>query len=95
MKLEKDSVQRLRLISGVLLRCFVVTVIAMLFVWGVVFVARKPIQQMHVSMFGLSAHEFDLFLYGFLTLIKCLNVVLFLFPYLAIQHILRGQKNAE
>ena len=84
----ESHVKFLTIFASILFRCFIFTSIAMVLVWGVVALAHDPIEALHESLFGISAHEFDLFLYGFLTLIKCLNVVLFLFPWLAIRHYL-------
>ena len=90
-KAEQSELRYLFTIAAILLTCFIVTTIALIFVWGVTALARGPIETLHTSLFGISAHEFDLFLYGFLTLIKCLSVVLFLFPWVAIRYYLFTQ----
>ena len=93
--LSQTDLSRLITAAAILLRCFIITVVAMLFVWAVVFVARAPIAKLHQSIFGITAGEFNLFLYGFLTFIKCLNVVFFLFPWIAIKWFLHGAGNSD
>ena len=85
---RESDLNYLTVIDSILLRCFIVGTIALTFAWGVSIIAHQPIERLHESLLGISSHEFNLFLYGFLTLIKCLNVVLFLFPWIAIKHYL-------
>ena len=87
-KADESDLKVLTILASILLRCFIFGTIALAFVWGVTAFAHEPFEKLHASWFGISAHEFNLFLYGFLTLIKCLNVVLFLFPWIAIEHYL-------
>jgi hypothetical protein len=90
-----SSIDRLRLtaLASILWRCFIITAVSLLFVWGVMLVAGDPIHRLHALAFDLSRREFALFVLGFLTFIKCLNVVLFLFPAIAITLYLRRQPN--
>lgn len=89
--LPEGTVQTLDAVAAILLRCFVLTVIAMLFVWAVVFLMGDGIYQMHAGLFDLTRKEFNLFLLYFLTFIKSLNVVFCLIPYVAIKLVLRDR----
>jgi len=86
--LEARDRQRLEALAGILGRCFVLTVVAMLVVWGVMYMAGDPVHRLHAVFFDLSSQQFDLLSLAALTFIKSLNVVFFMFPYLAIKHYL-------
>ncbi len=87
--LSSRDASRLHAIAGILLRCFAITIIAMLFVLIVYVGARPWIYKIQTAIISMSQHELDLFFYGFLTLIKVLGVILFLFPFVAIRLLLR------
>jgi hypothetical protein len=89
--LPEDTIQIFDAIAGILLRCFIFTVFALLFVWFVVFLMGDTLYRIHAVLFDLSRKEFDLFILYFLTFIKSLNVVFFLIPFLAIKHLLRSR----
>jgi len=90
--LSEEAIQTLDAIAGILLRCFIITLVASLFVWIVFLAMGDLIHRGHTLFFDISKREFDLFLLYSLTFIKALNVVFFLFPFLAIKHYLRGKK---
>ena len=94
-ELDDKDFQRLEILSGILLRCFCITVTALLFVWGVVFLFGDPIHRFHSMVVGMSSQQFDWFVLGSLTCIKVLNVVFFLFPFVAIRHYLRSHMTAK
>lgn len=91
-RLSPADSQRLEILASILWRCFVATVIAMLFTFVVSWIGRDPIRRIYSSLCGLSGHETDLFVFGFLTFIKCLNLVFFLIPWVALRWYLRGAK---
>ena len=93
--LSKETIQIFDAIAGILLRCFIFTVIALLFVWIVFLAMGDFIHQIYTNWFDISRREFDLFLLYSLTFIKALYVVFFLIPFLAIKHFLRGQKGDQ
>ena len=90
--LPAGTIEIFEAIAAILLRCFILTAIALLFTWSVVFVMGDTIYQVHADLFDLTRKEFDLFLLYFLTFIKSLNVVFCLIPYVAIKLVLRGRR---
>ncbi|GBC62114.1 hypothetical protein DENIS_3077 [Desulfonema ishimotonii] len=91
--LPRETIQILDAIAGVLLRCFIFTVVALLSVWTVILAMGDLIYQIHTIWFDIPRKEFDLFLLYSLTFIKTLNVVFFLIPFLAIRHFLRSNND--
>ena len=89
--LSKETMTILDSIAAILLRCFIITVVAMLFVWLVFLVMGDYIYQGHTLFFDITQREFDLFFLYSMTFIKSLNVVFFLFPFIAIKHFLRNK----
>lgn len=77
-------------IANILLRCFIVTVVALVFVFAVVFVGGESIYRLQASMLGIDKQHMPMLTSGFLILIKCLGVTLFLFPWVAIRWFLHG-----
>ena len=89
--LSKETMTILDSIAAILLRCFIITVVAMLFVWLVFLAMGDYIYQGHRLFFDITQREFDLFFLYSMTFIKSLNVVFFLFPFIAIRHFLRNK----
>ena len=89
--LSEEVIQILNAIAAILLRCFIITVVASLFVWLVVLAVGDYIYQVHTLFFAITQREFDLFFLYSLTFIKSVNVVFFLFPFIAIKHLLRNK----
>ena len=87
--LSKDTRAILDITAAILLRCFIITVVTMLFVWLVFLVMGDYIYRGHTLFFDITQREFDLFFLYIMTFIKSLNVVFFLFPFIAIKHFLR------
>jgi hypothetical protein len=79
-------------IANILLRCFLITVGAMVFTWLVWLILGDVIHSIHHQLYGLSPREFDLYFLYSMTVMKGLNVVFFLFPFVAIKWYLRGQR---
>lgn len=94
-RLDNKDTQRLEALASILGRCFCITVAALLFVWLVVIAFGEPVHRLHNMMIEISRPQFDLLVLVSLTFIKSLNVVLFLFPFVAIKHFLRVQKGLE
>ena len=93
-QLSKEAVKIFNAIAEILLRCFIITVLALLFVWLLVFFAGDFFYQIQTIFVDISRREFDLFLLYSLTFMKVLNVVFFLFPFVAIKLFLRGQHDS-
>jgi hypothetical protein len=79
-------------IANILLRCFLITVGAMVFTWLVWLILGDVIHSIHHQLYVLSPREFDLYFLYSMTVMKGLNVVFFLFPFVAIKWYLRGQR---
>ena len=85
----KTEIDLLDALSKVLLRCFVLGY-ALILLWvGVYFAAGAVIYGPANRMFGLTAHEVDLIQYCGIAFVKCLVLLFFLFPYIAIRLVLR------
>ncbi|MHC4512996.1 MAG: DUF6868 family protein [Planctomycetota bacterium] len=82
---DKDVVQVLDAVAAVLLRCFIITVVALLFVWVVACTMGDWIHALHTNWFEITRAQYDLFILYSLTFMKTLNVVFFLFPCVAIK----------
>ena len=89
--LPETTVATLHAIADILLRCFFITVGAMLFTWVVSFVLGDLIYSIHAQMLEITRKEFDLFFLYVMTIMKGLNVLFFLFPFVAIKWYLRGR----
>lgn len=77
-------------LAGILLRSFFITVGAMLFTWLVWLTAGDIVYSIHSRMIDLTRKEFDLFFLYTMTFLKGMNLLFFLFPFLAIKWYLRG-----
>ena len=93
-QLSKEAFKILNTIAEILLRCFIITVLSLLFVWLLVFFRGDFFYQIQTIFVDISRREFDLFLLYALTFIKVLNVVFFLFPFVAIKLFLRDHNNS-
>jgi hypothetical protein len=77
-------------LARVLLRCFVLGYLLLLLWFGAYVVAGDAmIYGLAGKLFGLTPHEVDLIHYGGMVFVKCVVILFFLFPYLAIRLVLR------
>ncbi len=60
--LSEGSVATLDAIASILLRCFIITVGAMIFTWSVVFMLGDVIYSIHSQLYEITRKEFDLLL---------------------------------
>jgi len=90
--LSEGSVATLDAIANILLRCFVITVGAMLFTWLVVFMLGDVIYSIYSQLMEITRKEFDLFFLYTMTLLKALNILFFGIPFVAIKWYLRGNR---
>ena len=91
-QLSQDAIAVFDSIAAILLRCFILTILALLFVWILIIFQGDFFFQVQTFFFDVSRPDFDLFILHALTLMKVLNIVFFLFPFVAIKIFLRGQK---
>jgi hypothetical protein len=76
--------------AGILLRCFILSLVLLLF-WFVFFLLAGDLGYwIHSHWFDLTRHDFDLINYCGMALVKALNVTFFLIPYVAIRLMLHG-----
>lgn len=94
-RLSEGTIATLDAIAGIFLRCFVITVGAMLFTWFVVFLLNDVIYSIYSQLMEISRKEFDLFFLYTMTFLKSLNVLFFGIPFIAIKWFLRSQRTAD
>jgi hypothetical protein len=76
-------------LAKILLRCFVLGY-SLLLLWVVLYVvAADVIDGLAGKLFGLTPHEVDVIQYCGMAVVKCVVVLFFLFPYIAIRLVLR------
>jgi len=90
--LSEDTITTLDAIANILIRCFIMTVGAMLFVWFVVFLLGDVIYSIYSQLMEISSKEFDLFFLYTMTFLKALNILFFGIPFIAIKWFLRGKR---
>jgi hypothetical protein len=90
--LSDETVKTLDVIAAILIRCFFITVGAMLFTWVVWLVLGDVVHSIHGQMLEITRREFDLFFLYTMTFMKGLNVLFFLFPFIAIKWYLQGKR---
>lgn len=90
--LPENTIATLDAVAGILLRCFVITVGAMLFTWLVVFVLGDVIYSIYSQLMEITRKEFDLFFLYTMTFLKALNILFFGIPFVAIKWYLRGNR---
>ena len=90
--LQEETTATFNAIASILLRCFVITVGAMLLTWLVVFILGDVIFSIYNQLMEISRKEFDLFFLYTMTFLKALNILFFGIPFVAIKWYLRGNK---
>jgi len=90
--LQEETTATFNAIASILLRCFVITVGAMLLTWLVVFILGDVIFSIYSQLMEISRKEFDLFFLYTMTFLKALNILFFGIPFVAIKWYLRGNK---
>ena len=90
--LPENTLNTLDATADILLRCFVITVGAMLFVWMVSFMLGDVIYSIHSQLIEISRREYDLFFLYTMTFLKALNILFFGIPFVAIKWYLRGKR---
>jgi hypothetical protein len=82
----------LEVVAKILLRCWIIGSLLMLFSFVVFVLTGEIIHEIHGKMFGLSPHELDLIMYCGLGFFKLFVLIFYLFPWLAIRLVLRKAK---
>jgi len=85
----QEQVSVLRLMAAILWRCFVFCV-ALLLLWFLLFLlAGDLVYSIHSRFFELSRRDFDLMNYCGMAFLKIGGIAFFLFPWIAIQWVIR------
>jgi hypothetical protein len=90
--LPEGTVTTLDTIADILLRCFIITVGAMLFTWAVWLMLGDVVSSIHSQLYEITRKEFDLYFLYTMTLLKALNILFFGIPFVAIKMYLRGRR---
>jgi hypothetical protein len=90
--LSEDTIATLDAIANILLRCFVITLGALLFVWLVVLMLGDVIYSVYFQLIEISRKEFELFFLYTMAFIKAVNFLFFLIPFVAVKTYLRGKR---
>ncbi len=90
--LSQEAIQIFEAIAAILLRCFLITFFALLFVWILIIFQGDYLYHLQTLFVDISRPDFDLFLLYSLTFMKVLNIVFFLFPFIALKLFVVGQK---
>ena len=81
--------------TGILIRAFWLGILMLAFWANVFLVWDIRLYASHAKWFGLSYHEFALFMYGGMIAFKICLLVFFLLPYLAIKWLEYSRKQSD
>ena len=87
-----DLENTLKVLSKILLWCFVLGFLSLLLWFTFYITAADFIFAVHGDMFDLTRHDFDLMNYYGMAFVKGTVFLLFLVPYIAVRLVLRGIK---
>jgi hypothetical protein len=90
--LSEDSIATFDAVADILLRCFIITVGAMVFTWVVWLVLGDVVSSIHSQLYEITRKEFDLYFLYTMTFLKALNILFFGVPFVAIKWFLRGKR---
>jgi len=91
-EISDNTIATLDAVAAILLRCFIITVGAMLFTWLVFLLLGDQVYSILSRMIDIARGEFDLYFLHVMTFMKGLNLIFFLFPFIAIKWYLRGRR---
>jgi len=90
--LSDETANNLGVIAAILIRCFIITVGAMIFTWAVWLMLGDVIYDIHSQMYEITRREFDLYFLYTMTGLKALNILFFGIPFVAIKWYIRGKR---
>lgn len=90
--MSPQAIEFLRVLASVLLRCWILGFVLLLFWFGVLMLVPGVMYGVHRTLFGLGQHEFVTIHYCGMGLVKLVVGLLFLFPWISIQLVLRHVK---
>ncbi len=91
--LSQETIQIFDALAAVLLKCFLVSFLALVFVWILILFQGDFFYHIQTFFIDVPRLDFDLFLLYSLTLMKVLIFVFFLFPFIALKLFLITQKS--
>jgi hypothetical protein len=89
--MTNSSQEFFEILGKILLRCWIIGFLMMLFSLVVFMLTGEVIYSIHGKMFGLSSHELDLIMYCGLGLFKVFVLIFFLLPWVSIKLVLRSR----
>ena len=89
MNKSGDMNEFLETCCKILIRCFVIEMVFLLFWFFVFLIGGDFAFGIHSKMFDIDKHEFDLMTYYGMAFIKISAFLIFLFPYISIKLVLR------
>jgi hypothetical protein len=89
---SENTIATLDAVAAILIRCFIITVGAMLFTWLVWLVFGDVVYAIYAQKLAITRKEFDIFFLYLMTFLKGANLLFFLFPFIAIKWYLRGRR---
>lgn len=92
MMTSTDIDNLLDVLAKVLIRCFILGMVALILAFVVYMIASRPIIGIHSSLFGLSEQSVILMYYYGMALVKLIVFMFFLIPYIAIRMVLAKRR---
>ena len=90
MSPSTDLENALTLLAKILLRCFLLGFLFLIFWFALYLAAADFMYSMHGRMFDLTPHDIDMMNYYGMAYFKLTVFVLFLIPYIAVRLVLNG-----
>ena len=89
--LSENTIATFDAIASIFLRCFLLTIGAMIFTWIVWLILGDVVFSIHHQIYEVTRREFNLYFLNTMTGLKALNFLLFGIPFVAIKWFLRGK----
>ncbi len=84
--------EMLEVIGKVLIRCFIMGVLVLLYWWGALALMGDFVYSVHTKIAPMTRQQFDVIHYAGMLMTKSTVFVLFLFPYIAIRLVIRKRR---
>ncbi len=81
--------EMLEVIGQVLIKCFIMGVLVLLYWWGALALMGDFVYSVHTKIAPMTRQQFDVIHYAGMLMTKATIFVLFLFPYIAIRLVIR------
>ncbi len=84
--------EKLEIIGQVLIRCFIIAMIMLLYWWGALTFMGDLTYSVHSRMFPISREQFDIIHYSGMLIFKAVIFVIFLIPYISMKLVIRKRR---